>query len=161
MRSQRKDTWTRYDSGESNGHYVDGYGTGDPLEWTETLPTRRRRHRWVWVAGLSLVVAGLFTGLAFALGGGVPVVQAVPLPADAEHVAAQIGATGCHQDQDPSAVYWLTACSAVYRGQKVGINTFASKTGRDAWLAISGTYGVTPILESATWVVYPSLAATA
>jgi hypothetical protein len=107
-------------------------------------------------------VAALAVPLAACSGTGAPApagaVTTPAIPPTAAAVASQIGATGCHEVRNHgSGPYWVTGCTATWHGGKVGISTFSSRKGRDAWLVTSREFGVVPELESDVWVVYPSM----
>ena len=105
-------------------------------------------------AALAAALAGCGTGPAPA---GAVTTPAAPPTASA--VAAQIGATGCREERNHGdGLYWVTVCTATWHGARVGISTFSSRQGRDAWLEVSREFGVVPELEGDAWVVYPSMA---
>ena len=77
-----------------------------------------------------------------------------PVPGVAD-VAKEIGAT--RVTDNGAGLGTADSGGACYHGQKVGINTFASKAERDSWLNAAEPLGVRPMLESDQSVVYPSV----
>jgi hypothetical protein len=79
-------------------------------------------------------------------------------PRNAEQVAAQLGATGFQSRTGGASAGVQTGGIAMLHGQRIGIDTFASTAGRNAWLNVTKSYGVHPSAEGTTWVAYPSVA---
>ncbi len=75
-------------------------------------------------------------------------------PPSARQVAAQIGATR-FTDCGPAPLGGVQDNgTAWYGGYKLGIDTFAGATQRNAWLRVAADAGVSPLFEGPDWVAY-------
>jgi hypothetical protein len=96
----------------------------------------------------------LLASLAACGTGGSSSVSTPPQPPSASQVAAQIGASS-FKDCGPAPLGGVTdSGKARYQGKWIGIDTFPGKSVRDTWAATAAKFGIVPLMETDTWVMY-------
>jgi hypothetical protein len=81
----------------------------------------------------------------------------VAQPPGAAQVAKSVGATGFVDKGASEAGGSIDSGTAMLHGRKIAINTFPAKSVRDSWLKAAEQFGVSPLFESDTAVVYYSV----
>jgi hypothetical protein len=127
-----------------------------PTMWHNIrIQLRNRRYILLDGAALAVIVVACLTILTVRHSDSTSLHQ-VAQPATALQIAEKVGCTN-FQDRGPSQAGGSIDGGTCYIGsQKYGINTFASKDVRDAWLKLAERLGVSPKWETETSVVYPS-----
>jgi hypothetical protein len=82
---------------------------------------------------------------------------AVVQPPSAKDVAGQLNCTSFTDQGKSQAGGVIDSGTCYIDGAKYGIDTFASKSARDAWLVAAENYGVSPKWETDTSVTYASV----
>lgn len=125
--------------------------------------------------GIIVVIAGCLMGLGFATSGmfinhtiptsvvqpaSQPVQTQAPVkvtqPPSAKDVATQLNCKNFTSSDPGQSGMVIDAGTCMIGSTKYAIDTFASKTVRDAWLKAAEPYGVVPKWETSTSVTYLS-----
>ena len=81
----------------------------------------------------------------------------VTQPQTGSQIAAQLNCTRYKDHGPDQAGMSVDSGSCYIHGKKFALNTFPSRTVRNAWLKLARPLGVVPAWESKTAVVYPSV----